>query len=454
VNEQREIEEFIQSIRDKGLLSTRSPVVVSRAPGRLDVMGGIADYSGSLVLQKTIREATCVAIQRTNEPAIQTTSLSDDAGSRLRSLSWPAELLYEGTAPITYERAAALLRDADQHWASYVIGVILVLVREQNLRLDRGLKIVIGSKVPEGKGVASSAALEVAVMQAVASLCELQLEPPEAAALCQKAENLVAGAPCGIMDQMTSMCGEKDALLAMVCQPATLLPSLPIPSEIDFWGIDSGERHAVSGSDYGSVRTGAFMGLRILSENRNNFGNGFLANISPGVFEKELLRVLPEEMSGREFLSRYSRTADSVTAVDPNCIYKIRQPTSHPIYENARVHQFREAVMQQPDGIDWSELGALMYQSHESYSSCGLGSKGTDLIVNLVREAGLSNGLYGARITGGGSGGTVAILASAGSVDAISRIATNYEELSGHRPHVFSGSSAGAASFRTVNLIA
>jgi L-arabinokinase len=70
------------------------------------------------------------------------------------------------------------------------------------------------------------------------------------ALLCQKAENLVAGAPCGVMDQMTCMCGEKGALLALLCQPAELQPPVGIPEELALWGIDSGERHAVGGSDY------------------------------------------------------------------------------------------------------------------------------------------------------------------------------------------------------------
>src|SRR5262249_26410959 len=139
-------------------------------------------------------------------------------------------------------------------------------MRERHVDFNHGAKIVISSRVPEGKGVASSAALEVAVMQAAAAALRIPVTPGELALLCQKAENLVAGAPCGIMDQMTSACGTGDALLALLCQPAELVPFVRIPQEIAFWGLDSGERHAVSGSDYTSVRTGAFMGLRIIAK--------------------------------------------------------------------------------------------------------------------------------------------------------------------------------------------
>ena len=117
-------------------------------------------------------------------------------------------------------------------------------------------------------------------MQAVTTAFEIRIEAREMALLCQKAENLVAGAPCGVMDQMTCICGEKDSLLALLCQPAELQPAVRVPEEISFWGLDSGERHAVTGSDYGSVRTGAFMGYRIISE-KNASTNGYLANVSP-----------------------------------------------------------------------------------------------------------------------------------------------------------------------------
>ena len=88
-----------------------------------------------------------------------------------------------------------------------------------------------------------------------------------------------------------------------------------------------------------------------------------------------------------------------------------------------------------------------MYQSHESYSACGLGSRGTDLIVSLVRSEGSSRGMYGARITGGGSGGTVAVLGRSDAYPAVVRIIEAYEKIIGYRPYVFSGSSDGVVKF-------
>src|SRR5689334_11280151 len=117
-------------------------------------------------------------------------------------------------------------------------------------------------------------------------------------------------------------------------------------------------------------------------------------------------------MSGATFLERYTGSTDRVTSIDPGKVYAVRQPTAHPIYEHHRVQLFRALLQQQPVSEErLILLGELMYQSHASYSACGLGSAGTDRLVELVRQAGPASGLYGAKITGGGAGGTVAVLA-------------------------------------------
>ena len=95
-----------------------------------------------------------------------------------------------------------------------------------------------------------------------------------------------------------------------------------------------------------------------------------------------------------------------------------------------------------------------MYESHASYVACGLGSPGTDRLVELVRAEGQAAGLYGARITGGGSGGTVAVLGRKDASAAIARVADAYERATGHRPHMFAGSSPGVLAFgaRSITL--
>jgi L-arabinokinase len=436
-----DVENFLTRLRAGGFFETGSSITLTRSPGRLDVMGGIADYSGSLVLQYPIAEATCAAIQVIDRPVIEVISIGR------QPYTMPLHALIPNGKPLTYMDARNhFAQNQEHHWAAYVIGVFVVLMRERAASFARGCRIVISSTVPEGKGVSSSAALETATMQAVASAFQLSLEPEKMAILCQKAENLVAGAPCGVMDQMACMCGEKDSLLALLCQPAELQAPVPVPEDMSLWGIDSGERHAVTGSDYASVRTGAFMGYRILAGTEAQW-NGYLANISPKAFEREYVRQLPEEMSGRDFLSRYSETMDTVTTIDPDRMYKIRQPAAHPVYEHHRVKLFRRLLTATSSEDRGGELGELMYQSHASYSACGLGSRGTDLIVRLVQAEGSANALYGARITGGGSGGTVAILGGRDAKPAIHRVAERYEAATGYRPYIFQGSSSGVARF-------
>jgi L-arabinokinase len=288
------------------------------------------------------------------------------------------------------------------------------------------------------------------------------------ALLCQTVENLVAGAPCGVMDQMTAACGEEGRLLTLLCQPAELVDTIPIPDDISIWGLDSGERHSVSSGDYGDVRVGAFMGYRMIAEidgltisqsatDRtvnidDTQWHGYLANLSPPEFERAYSARLPERIGGAEFLSHFQGTTDSVARISPERSYAVRVATAHPIYENDRVRRFADLLSKTPDEERLELMGKLMYQSHASYSACGLGSGGTDLLVQMVREAGPTSGLYGARITGGGSGGTVAVIGRREAGDAIARVANRYAEETGHQPYVFSGSSPGSAAFGFLKL--
>ena len=439
------------------LFGPTGDLVVTRAPGRLDLMGGIADYSGSLVLQMPIQEATLVALQRVDEPIIQIVSLreesgGDEHGSDHGAFTMPLTDFIDETLPIGYAIAQAYFkRNPAAAWAAYAAGAFLVLMRERGAHFTGGARILIHSAVPEGKGVSSSAAIEVAVMSAIAAAYDIVLAGREMAILCQMVENLVVGAPCGVMDQMTAACGEAHQLLALLCQPAEIQGSVNIPDALAVWGIDSGIRHAVSGADYTSVRVGAFMGYRILQEVAGADWHGYLSNLTPSQFEHEFAVQLPIQMTGAEFLAQYGGTTDKVTTVDPNRTYAILKPTAHPIYEHFRVRTFAN-LLKGDILANAPQLGELMYQSHASYSSCGLGSDGTDALVKLARKAGSAQGIYGAKITGGGSGGTVAILGRAEAEGAVQAIAAEYAAASGHKPIVFRGSSLGAAAFGALRL--
>jgi galactokinase len=444
-------------------------ILVARAPGRLDVMGGIADYSGSLVLELPIAEATFAAVHLDSSRTISIITLSEHAGREM-FFEMQLEQIEDRGRPIAYEIARTMFQeDASRCWAAYVAGVFLVLMRERGVIFERGARILLDSRVPEGKGVSSSAALEVATTSAVAAGFEIKLESLELPFLCQKVENLIVGAPCGIMDQITVSCGEQGRLLALLCQPPERINTIPIPPDIGIWGLDSGVRHSVSGNPYADVRAAAFMGYRMIAEldglNATQISidgsvriedqrrRGYLANISPQEFERSYAKYLPERMSGADFLISYQGITDSVSRIDPEREYAVRSSTAHPIYENSRVRQFSDLIDKAPSSDRLELMGELMYQSHASYSACGLGSQATDLLVELVREAGPGHGLFGARITGGGSGGTVAVLGNAEAGGSIAHIVERYERKTGYRPYVFSGSSPGSAAFGVLKLM-
>lgn len=436
--------------------SPDQPCFLAQAPGRLDVMGGIADYSGSLVLQMPLDRSTSALAQP------QSTGL-------VEVVSFRAGVEYQAVLPVGDLQAGSLSGSAalrahfasrpDEHWASYIMGVAQACLARHEGPAP-GVRLIVHSGVPEGKGVSSSAALEVACLYALGAAWGVSFTALEAAHLCQRAENDVAGAPCGIMDQVTSVSGHANHLLRLLCQPATIERQVEIPPAWRFVGIDSGIRHAVTGADYGTVRTAAFMGYRIVAErlgcdavvrdgraivDDDRLG-GYLANMSPDEFQRDHAAFIPESLDGAAFLRQWGGITDHVTRVDPARAYPVRQATAHPIHEHARVRRFAELLDARPasEGTA-SEMGRLMRASHDSYGACGLGSEGTDRLVQLVEEEGPAAGLYGAKITGGGSGGTVAVLARADAQDALHRVVSRYVRASGHNPTVFSGSGPGAA---------
>ena len=179
--------------------------------------------------------------------------------------------------------------------------------------------------------------------------------------------------------------------------------------------------------------------------------NGYLANITPGEFEAKYALALPQSLGGADFLDRFHGITDSVTAVRRDTEYPVLQATKHPIYEHARVTAFASIIKYWEQISQSPYLGRLMFESHQSYSNCGLGSEATDLIVNLAREM-IGDGIYGARITGGGSGGTVAVLGNRGSSAAIERLRQEFQERTGYLPLVISGSSPGTHSFDHLKL--
>jgi len=434
-------------------------VTVARSPGRLDLMGGNVDYTGGIVLQSTVREGVWAAVQLRQDPMVH---LRNPGAA---NFGWQPDL----SLHLDDLNRADSLRQLCCHseatrWATYVGGA-LHLLRQRGLGFTTcGADIYIYSNLPPNKGVSSSAALEIAVLKAASAACGSPLTGHALAKAGQWVENEIANSACGIMDQAAVVYGQEDTLLPLLCQPLHVYPTLPLPAGVKVWGIDSMTTRSTVSTEYEQARAAAFMAYTILCRQRDlhltlddagavprwkdPLWNGYLSNLEPSIFRAGYEASLPEALSGAEFLQNYAHHADPFTTVRAGSIYPVRAAARYAIEENERIQQltsiFRNWSTQPPDP---EELGELMSRSHNAYRECGLGSDRCDDLVEMVRRAGPNAGLYGARMTGGGGGGTVAVLGADHGAQALSEIVREFGQPYGQTPHVFEGSSAGADSF-------
>lgn len=257
------------------------------------------------------------------------------------------------------------------------------------------------------------------------------------------------------MDQMTCVHAHANHLFSLLCQrePNPPFENILLPSNIQFFGIDSGVKRSTASSAYRRIRTAAFMGKQLM-----NLPNDIhhLCQISLSKFNNQYRMLLPENMFGKDFV--FSSHLDSLTRIDTNEIYPLRAATTHPIEENFRVQLFEQLLKIDSHLLTndhLSNLGELMFQSDAGYTSCDLNSEETHLLVNLIRShQSFSKILFGAKITGGGGGGTVAILAknSLEAIEIIQDIVHQYEMKTKRSTRIFSGSSSGLISYPCLML--
>lgn len=415
-------------------------ISVARAPGRLDVMGGIADYSGSLVAEMPIADAAVCGAQPDPGGTVTVRSLSAGAGIQ-SEIALDPELFINPVSLLRHLRESP----ESARWAGYVAGCVSILRAESLIPRGAGARLLLRSDVPLGAGVSSSAAIEVATMRALADSFGVDLDGLALASLCQRVENDIVDAPCGIMDQVTSALGQAGELLLLRCQQHTLEGTLRLPEGWSVFGIDSGVKHSVAGAGYTGVRVAAFMGFKMLADrSRSGFG-GWLCNVGSERYQAITAdNPLPETIDGRSFLAAHGGILDTVTRVEPDAEYPVRAATEHPIFEMERVERFVACLRDSTDGA-MAEAGALMRGSHASYSACGLGSPATDLLVELACDGEWKSVVAGAKITGGGSGGTVCVLVRADAEDSVAAgLAARYREQTGIEPRVIRGTSPGA----------
>jgi galactokinase len=338
----------------RGFFEPGRELFLSRAPGRLDCLGGIIDYCGGTVCEMPLREAVVLALQKRQDRQIRLHSLGLKAEGLKPEVVLSLDDFGPPKAPPDYPAVRAFFRrDPKSAWAGYVAGAFYVLQRERatSSPFRHGANIVLASSVPLGAGVSSSAALEVAAMVAMGAAYGLEWDGLELARLAQKVENQVVGAPCGIMDQVTAALGRENQLLLLECQPCRLLGYAALPEGVQVAALHSGVKHAVGGSKYTDTRIGAFMGHAIILAHLRALGTvaedpfgGYVCNIPPEEYVRAYRPLVPSQMRGQDFLDRYGGTVDPVTTIDPQRTYRIRSRLEHHIYEQARVQRFRRSL--------------------------------------------------------------------------------------------------------------
>jgi L-arabinokinase len=444
-----------------GFFSTERPVYISRAPGRLDLMGGNVDYTGGLVFQSTIREATWAAVQQRTDRRIVFWN------PQMTRHGWLDRVEFSFDALTNIETVKALVNVSPQiRWTAYVLGIFFLLRERYPEQTQLGVSIYIESEVPLNKGVSSSAAVEVSVMKAAAASYGIDLQGIELAEACQWVENVIADSACGIMDQAASVLGDEGHVLPLLCQPCKPRPLVKLPAGLRCWAIDSGVCHAVTGIEYEAARAAAFIGYRMICAweglpiVKDDTGriprfsdprwNGFLSNMAPSVFRSRYEQRLPEFLSGAEVLSLREIHPDPFTIVRPEVMYRVRSCTRYAIEENQRIELFIELARSNahnPSQAAFLQMGELMFQSHWSYTETGLGCEATDQIVEIARNYCGKGRLYGAKITGGGAGGTIAVLGASEAQEDFHEVVAEYARLRSFTPYVFEGSSMGADRF-------
>jgi galactokinase len=429
-------------------LKPDEPMVVARAPAGLDVMGGLADRSGSLLLQATLDRAVVIACQGRRDQQVLLRALDQTDGQG--QYRWPLAALYAGRDTLTApEQFVGNLNGRYPHWAKSVTAVFYALLESGTVpHLGGGATILFDSSVPTDAGLGASAATQVGTIQVLCQLYDVQLDAMGKARVCQRAEQIASGRTGGIRDQLTSLRGEPDGLLQLRCRPPQLLGTLPLPAGLRIVGVDS----QVRADDNGKVaetHAAACIGHRIITEHAasgedgRDSGGRYLADVTPEEFVRQYRDMLPKKMTGNEFLQRYGNDVPGEVDIVPERTYKVRSRTEHCIYENRRVQQFAACIARaRRTGREEPlvEAGQLMYSSHWSYGQrCGLAAVETDWLVKRIRGGGEQAGLFGAKVTGTGVGGTVAVLMrdSSQTRDELQRALEDYQARTGLAATVF-----------------
>ena len=332
----------------------RTATVVVAAPGRVNLIGEHIDFNDGIVLPMAIERYVVIAAAPTVDTPVKG---SPNGKIQIHSLS------LDNTE--TFSTNYGSLKPGRKGWASYVEGVMFGFSQlEQNVP---PFEAMIGSSVPVGGGLSSSAALEVATATLLEELANHKVEPRAKALLCQTAEQEFAGVPCGIMDQFSSVFGQSGKLMLIDCQSQALeFVSFP-NNNVAVLITNTNVQHELTGGEYADRRTECESALSKLGE--TSWRNVTLKQIEG----KQSVLSETEFRRARHVVLETKRTVDAADA-------------------------FREG--------DWDSVGKLMYASHDSLrDDFEVSCKELDLLVEIAKGIGDQHGVIGSRMTGGGFGG-------------------------------------------------
>jgi galactokinase len=361
---------------------------VYRAPGRVNLIGEHTDYNEGYVMPVALGFYCWVAI-----------SPRDDQKLVIRSDGFSDTAEVELDSPEIHPRKT---------WSDYPVGVALELKRA-GVPL-RGANLLIQGEVPMGAGLSSSAAIEVATALALAEQSGHSPDRVQLALLCQKAENEFVGARCGIMDQFVSLHGRKNHALLLDCR-ALDFELVAIPECVRLVICNTMVKHEHASSGYNQRRAECEETVRRL------------AKVLPGIRSLRDVRL--------DQLELHRGTLSEV-------LYK---RALHVIAENARVLSATEALRAE----DLERFGKRMAESHSSLRDLyEVSCAELDL---MVEQANRQEGVYGARMTGGGFGGSTINLVKSRFADAFAEnMARSYEKETGIVPQIYICAPAEGAS--------
>jgi galactokinase len=363
------------------------PAFLSRAPGRVNLIGEHTDYNDGFVLPMAInREVAVVGAPR------------DDRRIRLYALNFDDEACFA---------LDQLQRGEPADWSDYPRGVAWAL-QEAGFDLV-GFDGVLYGDVPIGSGLSSSAAIEMAVFMAFAA-CQpalAGLDRVRAAKLAQRAENAFVGVNCGIMDQFVSALGQAGHALFIDCRSLDYAPvRMPVGTAVVI--VDTAAPRSLAASAYNERRAQCEAAARML-------GIPALRDLSPEIFAQRRA-ALPA---------------------------LVAQRAEHVIYENQRV---LDAVAALRAG-DVATFGRLMNESHDSLRDLyEVSSAELDAVVEIAWGV---SGVYGARMTGAGFGGCAIALAEQTAIDALrDAVMREYPARTGRQPSIYICTASDGASWR------